>query len=812
MKKCKRIITLLTSICWLTAMTQNAPLTHAPYITGAATGTVNVAITVEDFTAVGAVNLTLLYDPLALTYQAATPHASFNAANFSVTSSPYGGGKNQLVISYPYGYPSVTLIDGTTMVTLQFSFTTANFLNHSALEWFDDGTSCEYRDASDNPLNDAPFSDFYFNGLIATQVAPVTYLPTQDYYATGSIEVPITVDDFVQIPTISLTFEYDSTIVNYEGTFTSSLGGIAVGDSPSSGTLKRIVIGWFGSPTTLADGSEIIRLDFTYNLGSSALQWIDSGPDCEYSDANYMVLYDSPTSDFYIDGFIFQKMAPKVHLDTVPGTPGELLVMPVTVEDFVDINSIALTIDYDPAELSFECATPHPSISSGFDASTNLSDQVEIAWTGSSEVTLPDGETLFYLAFISTGTTTSLTWYNVGSTCEFTTGPSYTALNDLPTGDYYFDGLVEPGPGTATWTGTTSSDWNTSSNWDGNQVPDSFFDVFITTGNSPPNWPSFSGDLIVGQHCKDISMSGASELTVSGDLTIETGRLLEIIDIATVRAGGDWTNHGMFDPGAGTVEFNGSVSGAISPGVTPGNSLQNYSVETFTAGMTNLSGASAGPTGDNAHSDVSIGFDFTYLGVDYNQARINTNGWISLNASGDDATSGDNSRLFFTVTPTTVLAPWWDDLLVDGSAQVSYLTEGSAPNRVFTVEWKDVLSYSSGATARLSFQVKLFESSNTIEFHYGSLLAGTHNANEGASLGIKGTAGGTGDFIEATTGSTTNILTCFDSGSGNWPAVNYRIWPPPNSDKEIFWQVLVTKTSSATLQVNRDTDIEGTSP
>lgn len=47
---------------------------------------------------------------------------------------------------------------------------------------------------------------------------------------------------------------------------------------------------------------------------------------------------------------------------------------------------------------------------------------------------------------------------------------------------------------TLTWTGTTSSNWNTASNWSPAQVPTAASTVIMTNGN-PPNWPVLANDV-----------------------------------------------------------------------------------------------------------------------------------------------------------------------------------------------------------------------------------------------------------------------------------------------------------------------------
>jgi hypothetical protein len=187
--------------------------------------------------------------------------------------------------------------------------------------------------------------------------------------------------------------------------------------------------------------------------------------------------------------------------------------------------------------------------------------------------------------------------------------------------------------------------------------------------------------------------------------------------------------------------------------------------------------------------------------------RINTNGWLSLNLSGDDNVSGDNTSLFSNALPSTTLAPWWDDLTADANTSISYLTEGVSPFRTFTVEWKNILSYSTAATARLNFQVKLYETTGIIEFCYGNVFTGTHNTSESASVGIKDATGGQGNFLEATQNSTNIALAVLKSDT-NWPALNYRFSPPVENSMDIFDKIVVSKPSG-NLNIARDVKITG---
>jgi hypothetical protein len=231
-------------------------------------------------------------------------------------------------------------------------------------------------------------------------------------------------------------------------------------------------------------------------------------------------------------------------------------------------------------------------------------------------------------------------------------------------------------------------------------------------------------------------------------------------------------------------------------------SLVQYSWSEFLPAYTGLTGASAGPLGDDASMTAPIGFSFYYCGASYSDLSICTNGWCSLNQSGGSSTV--NEFLFTSDEPNTTLAPWWDDLNTDVLSAVAYKTEGSEPDRVFTAEWSRMLTFWISATSRISFQLKLYESTNVIEFIYGSYESGSYNITQGSSIGAEDAIGGVYGFIEGTTGSFVTGISTLQSHS-DWPGTTgYRFTPPPVT--ETFYKLKVSKDLS-TLQLDRDINV-----
>ena len=128
-------------------------------------------------------------------------------------------------------------------------------------------------------------------------------------------------------------------------------------------------------------------------------------------------------------------------------------------------------------------------------------------------------------------------------------------------------------------------------------------------------------------------------------------------------------------------------------GITTEAQVASYSFTATTGTYTELSGTATPLALVQADSYMSpaqtIPFTFTYDGVGYTQFKRSSNGVISFNMAGtSNLTSNDFSTANATSRP--IIAPLWDDL--DGrstGSYASYEVSGTAPNRVFTIEWRN---------------------------------------------------------------------------------------------------------------------------
>jgi hypothetical protein len=161
--------------------------------------------------------------------------------------------------------------------------------------------------------------------------------------------------------------------------------------------------------------------------------------------------------------------------------------------------------------------------------------------------------------------------------------------------------------------------------------------------------------------------------------------------------------------------------------------------------------ANAAPTGTVLHGNsvddalsvaTNIGFTFQYNCINYTQFKASSNGWLTFN-TGVTGVNTFNDLTGSTDRP--IIAPLWDDLATGTAGNVNYKLTGIAPNRILTIEWLSMEWRYSATNAAISFQCKLYETSNRIEFCYSRIgAAGANLDTPDASIGLSGTT--VGDF------------------------------------------------------------------
>ncbi len=78
-----------------------------------------------------------------------------------------------------------------------------------------------------------------------------------------------------------------------------------------------------------------------------------------------------------------------------------------------------------------------------------------------------------------------------------------------------------------------------------------------------------------------------------------------------------------------------------------------------------------------------------------------------------------HSRQFSNDLASTFLnipkvAPFWDDLATGTNGNVTYVVNGTAPNRIFVVNWFVTIPRVTSGAANSTFQLWIYESTNVM--------------------------------------------------------------------------------------------------
>jgi len=181
-----------------------------------------------------------------------------------------------------------------------------------------------------------------------------------------------------------------------------------------------------------------------------------------------------------------------------------------------------------------------------------------------------------------------------------------------------------------------------------------------------------------------------------------------------------------------------SYGGPISfLSTAPPTGYVGYTAYTYLSGGTRLTSVEAD---DGFATAVPLGFTFHFEGnggpVNVTSVTVSSNGWIKFGGAGNSYPNNGTLASMANVLPGVF--PLWDNLSGAGGI-ASYKTEIlSSGTRVFTMEWRNWLWANDATSAGISFQVKLYEGSNIIEFWYKQEAGATTRTSTSSAQGMIG--------------------------------------------------------------------------
>jgi hypothetical protein len=147
-------------------------------------------------------------------------------------------------------------------------------------------------------------------------------------------------------------------------------------------------------------------------------------------------------------------------------------------------------------------------------------------------------------------------------------------------------------------------------------------------------------------------------------------------------------------------------------------------------------------TGDDNTLCFTSPFEVRLFADRTTQPCITTNGTIT-SPTGPTFQPG-NTAFPNSGFPVGVIAPFWDDFVIDGSAQIRRIDGGSSPNRFMAVEWRNA-QFFHAPFVRITFEAVIFESGRIV-FHYAgpTEVVTTLSRGTSATVGLQDFDGSTG--------------------------------------------------------------------
>ena len=138
---------------------------------------------------------------------------------------------------------------------------------------------------------------------------------------------------------------------------------------------------------------------------------------------------------------------------------------------------------------------------------------------------------------------------------------------------------------------------------------------------------------------------------------------------------------------------------------------------------------------DDGTTPVTLPFSYTLYDQTFTTANVDSNGTFQFMSPVSIFTNTclpDTSR-------TYLIFPYWDDQRTDansgcsafpgGTCGIFTSVSGTAPNRIFNIEWRTV--YFADTTTTANYEVRLYEGQSHYDVIYGAVASGNSSATAG---------------------------------------------------------------------------------
>lgn len=284
---------------------------------------INVPVNVINYNNIGATTLKIKYDPSVLTYKGlANAPTGFQA---SVSAG---------VITVSYSGSSSLNFGNGKLFDLQFNYVGGN-------------SSLLFTQSTVTNILGQIITSQTSNGLISgpgvSSTNATISLPDTNVSINSNLNVPVSVSNFVNVGSISLKINYNSSVLTFKGITNTANSNSTWYANASNGV---ITIGWNSpdavTPINIPSG-KLLDLQFAFTEGSSPISFQTSSEITSITNVKIPLAFK--------DGSV---TAPKqISLGDVKANVGDVVYVPLTVKNFKNVGSISLKFTYDPAVIKY---------------------------------------------------------------------------------------------------------------------------------------------------------------------------------------------------------------------------------------------------------------------------------------------------------------------------------------------------------------------------------------------------------------------------------------------------------------------------
>ncbi|MCK9334483.1 MAG: choice-of-anchor J domain-containing protein [Candidatus Cloacimonetes bacterium] len=172
------------------------------------------------------------------------------------------------------------------------------------------------------------------------------------------------------------------------------------------------------------------------------------------------------------------------------------------------------------------------------------------------------------------------------------------------------------------------------------------------------------------------------------------------------------------------------------------------------------------------YNAIALGFDFVYDNVTYTSISVAENGFLAM---GNEVIT-QNLPISASAGTNNLVAALSRDIIAQTDGQIMYLLSGTAPERVFTVQWKNFRRVPTAASGDIiNFQIQLHEGTNEVIFCYGNVTVSLISTAQTVQVGMRGA-----DNTDFNNRTTTSDWTATEAGTANNNScrINNTVYPP----------------------------------